>query len=243
MASARACRHCGTPVGTAAAAAGDAGHYCCEQCHLAALGPRSGAPAPLLEPVVQALAGALDAREHETGQHSRRVACHTLALARRFTSDDAQLRQVYWGALLHDIGKIGVPDGILFKASALSDEEWRIMRQHPEIGHRILAPIAGLAGAAEIVLSHEERFDGGGYPRGLGGDAIPLWSRLFAVIDALDAITSDRPYRRAASFDYALAEVASLAGRQFDPVAVNALRAEQSLLREMVAVKCAEPLR
>ena len=152
------------------------------------------------EGLAEALAAALDAREHETGLHSKRVACHPLVLARRFTADVATLQQVYWGALLHDIGKIGIPDAILLKDGALTAEEWQVMRGHPEIGHRIVSAAPALAEAARIALTHEERFDGTGYPRGLAGEAIPLWSRLFAVIDTLDAITSDRPYRHGASF-------------------------------------------
>ena len=193
------------------------------------------------EEFAEALAAALDARERETGLHSKRVACHTLVLARRFTEDPGELRQIYWGALLHDIGKIGIPDAILLKRGPLTEEEWRVMRRHPEIGHGILATIPSLAGAAEIVLTHEERFDGTGYPRGLKGEAIPLWSRLFAVIDTLDAMTSDRPYRAALPFDRARREIVALAGIQFDPAAIDAFVAEEATLREMVAEKCGPP--
>jgi AhpD family alkylhydroperoxidase len=189
----------------------------------------------------EALAGALDAREHETGLHSKRVACHTLVLARRFSAEPQVLRQVYWGALLHDIGKIGIPDRILLKAAPLTPEEWQVMRSHPEIGHRIVAATPGMAQAAEIVLAHEERFDGSGYPRGLAGTAIPLWARLFAVIDTLDAMASDRPYRKALSYDDAKAEISRLAGTQFDPQAVRAFMAEEDTLRAMVAEKCGDP--
>ena len=192
----------------------------------------------ILDGLAEALAAALDAREHETGLHSKRVACHTLVLARRFSEDQARLRQVYWGALLHDIGKIGIPDAILLTHGALSAKDWRVMRRHPEIGYRILASAPALGGAAQIALTHEERFDGSGYPRGLAGEAIPLWSRLFAVIDTLDAVTSDRPYRKAASFDAAKSEIVAGAGRQFDPLAVRAFLAEEKVLRAMVALKC-----
>ena len=189
----------------------------------------------------EALAEALDIREHETGDHSKRVACHTLVLARRFTADADQLRQIYWGALLHDIGKIGIPDAILLKQGTLSEDEWLEMRTHPEKGHRIVAQIPGMELAAEIVLSHEERFDGMGYPRGLKGEQISLGARLFALIDTLDAMTSDRSYRKALSFDQALAEIVKMSGTQFDPVAVQAFLAEQTILREMVAAKCMQP--
>ena len=186
----------------------------------------------------EALAEALDIREHETGAHSRRVACHTLVLARRFTADPGQLRQIYWGALLHDMGKIGIADAILLKQGALNEDEWLEMRTHPEKGHRIVAQIPGMEQAAEIILSHEECFDGTGYPRGLNGEQISLGARLFALIDTLDAITSDRSYRKALSFDQALAEIVKMSGTQFDPAAVQAFLAEQTTLREMVAAKC-----
>ena len=186
----------------------------------------------------EALASALDARERETGLHSKRVACHTLVLARRFTAEAQILRQVYWGALLHDIGKVGIPDAILLKPGPLDEAEWRVMRTHPEIGKRILAAMPGMAPAADIVFAHEERFDGKGYPRGIAGAAIPLWARLFAVVDTLDAMTSDRPYRRALSYDAATAEILAGAGTQFDPAAVEAFMAEETTLRAMVAAKC-----
>jgi HD-GYP domain-containing protein (c-di-GMP phosphodiesterase class II) len=203
----------------------------------------TAAKIPLLDlqgEVVHALAAALDAREHETGEHSKRVACHTLVLARRFTGDSDELHQVYWGALLHDIGKIGVPDAILLKHGRLTDVEWPVMRRHPEIGYGILAGVPSLARAAQIVLAHEERFDGSGYPRGLAGEAIPLWARLFALIDALDAMTSDRPYRKGLAFDVAKAEIVASRDSQFDPLAVDAFLAEETVLRDMVAAKCAE---
>jgi HD-GYP domain-containing protein (c-di-GMP phosphodiesterase class II) len=215
--------------------------FCCEGCYHAAR-KREAMPGPEDEQslLAEALAAALDAREHETGLHSKRVACHTLVLARRFTSDPQHLRQVYCGALLHDIGKIGIPDAILLKDGPLDEDEWRVMRTHPEIGHRILAAVPFMAEAAEIVLSHEERYDGGGYPRGLSGERIPLWARLFAVIDTLDAVTSDRPYRKGQPFEAAMRTIVGAAGSQFDPIAVEAFVAEQATLRAMVAVKCGE---
>lgn len=186
----------------------------------------------------EALAEALDIREHETGDHSRRVACHTLVLARRFTSDADRLRQIYWGALLHDVGKIGIADAILLKQGTLDENEWQEMRTHPEKGYRIVAQIPGMEEAAGIVLSHEERYDGSGYPRALKGEQIALGARLFAVIDTLDAMTSDRPYRKALPFDDARAEIVSMSGAQFDPAAVRAFLDEETTLREMVATKC-----
>ncbi|MFZ2525241.1 MAG: HD-GYP domain-containing protein [Candidatus Ferrigenium altingense] len=189
----------------------------------------------------EALAEALDIREHETGDHSKRVACHTLVLARRFTSDADKLRQIYWGSLLHDIGKIGISDAILLKQGALNEDEWNAMRTHPEKGYRIVSQIPDMKEAAEIVLSHEERFDGSGYPRGLCGEKISLGARLFAVIDTLDAITSDRPYRKANTFEQARDEIIRMSGTQFDPVAVQAFLAEEATLREMVDAKCMLP--
>lgn len=189
----------------------------------------------------EALAEALDIREHETGDHSKRVACHTLVLVRHFTTDPHQLHQIYWGALLHDIGKIGVADAILLKQGPLDENEWREMRTHPERGYRIVSQIPGMAEAGEIVLSHEERFDGSGYPRGLRGEQICLGARLFAVIDTLDAITSDRPYRKAATFEQARDEIIRMSGTQFDPVAVQVFLAEESSLRGMVEAKCMLP--
>ena len=235
----RVCRRCRTPiVGAPFAHEGDA--FCCEGCFLAAhrhhalpAGADDGQCA-----LGEALVAALDAREHETGLHSKRVACHTLVLARHFSADPRQLQQVYLGALLHDIGKIGIPDSILLKDDALTDAEWQIMRTHPEIGHRILMGAPFMGDAAQVVLTHEERFDGTGYPRGLAGQAIPLWARIFAVIDTLDAITSDRPYRKGLTFDAARAAIIARSGTQFDPLAVEAFVAEDSSLREMVALKC-----
>lgn len=189
----------------------------------------------------EALAEALDIREHETGAHSKRVACHTLVLARRFTSDSDQLRQIYWGSLLHDIGKIGIPDAILLKQGELNEDEWNAMRTHPEKGYRIVSRVPDMKEAAEIVFSHEERFDGSGYPRGLRGAQISLGARLFSVIDTLDAITSDRPYRKAGSFERARDEIVRMSGTQIDPVAVQALLAEEKTLREMVDAKCMLP--
>ena len=233
------CRHCRAPI-VSALYAREADDYCCEGCFLSARKQRSvaaGADEAQLA-LVEALAAALDARERETGLHSKRVACHTLVLAKHFTTDAQQLHQVYCGALLHDIGKIGIPDAILLKHGPLTKDEWQIMRGHPEIGHRILAKAPFLAEAAELILSHEERFDGSGYPRGLAGAAIPLWARLFAVIDTLDAVTSDRPYRSGGAFDTARAEILARSGSQFDPLALEVFVAEESSLREMVELKC-----
>lgn len=235
------CKNCGMHM-SAGSRLQDKDGTLCENCvldtaHHAPLWSANEMPYVSLS---EALAAALDAREHETGLHSKRVACHTMVLAKRFSNDETTLRQVYWGALLHDIGKIGIPDAILLKEGPLTPEEWKIMRQHPEIGRKILSGVPHLAQAAEIVLCHEERFDGSGYPQGLAGEDIPLWARLFAIIDTLDAMTSDRSYRKGLSFDNAKVEIRRMSGSQFDPVAVDAFLEEETTLRRMVELKCAD---
>ncbi len=171
---------------------------------------------------LEALVAALDAREHETQAHSHRVREYTLTLSRLVGITGEELIQTGRGALLHDVGKIGVPDSILLKPGHLTADEWIEMRKHPRIGFEILESIRFLAPAAEIVLAHQERWDGSGYPSGLKGDEIPLGARVFAVADAMDAMTSDRPYRRALTFEYAVQEIRRCAGTQFDPQAVEA---------------------
>ncbi len=171
---------------------------------------------------LEALVTALDARECETGNHSQRVVRSTMLIADRLGVRGDEREHIARGALLHDIGKIGVRDQVLLKPGRLDEEEWEEMRKHPEIGARILSGIPFLAPAVDIVLSHQERWDGRGYPRGLSGEAIPLGARIFAVADALDAIVSDRPYRRGRSLEYARQEIAAHAGTQFDPAVVRA---------------------
>ncbi|HEU0187510.1 MAG TPA: HD domain-containing phosphohydrolase [Gallionellaceae bacterium] len=185
------------------------------------------------EEFAESLAAALDLRERETGLHSKRVAAHTLLLARHHYADAMTLREIYWGSLLHDIGKIGVPDAILLKPGNLSEDEWKFMRLHPEHGNAILEKLHFFSLAAQIVLCHEERYDGSGYPQALKADSIPLPARLFAVIDTLDAMTFDRSYRKALPFDAAKAEIVRMSGSQFDPLAVDTFLREENLLREM----------
>jgi len=193
---------------------------------------------------LSALVHALDAREHETSDHSQRVVRYTLAIARRMGIGGAAAEDIGRGALLHDIGKIGVPDCILLKPGPLTHAEWVEMRRHPEVGYHILSAIDFLRPAAEIVLAHQERWDGGGYPYKLRGEQIPLGARIFGIADTLDAMTSDRPYRKAATFAQARLEISRCAGTQFDPRCVDAFRqmpdAElESLRREHAA----QPLR
>jgi putative nucleotidyltransferase with HDIG domain len=173
---------------------------------------------------LEALVTALDARERETEQHTRRVVDYSMALAKKMGLSDEELIEIRRGALMHDIGKIGVPDAILQKPGPLTEEEWEVMRRHPEEGLRILQDITFFKGAIDIIGSHHEHYDGSGYPRGLVGDEIPPGARIFAIADALDAITSDRPYRKAQSFKAAYDEILRCRGTQFDPEVVDAFR-------------------
>ena len=169
---------------------------------------------------LEALATALDTRDAETLGHSVRVGAYTVAVAQRMGVRDPELTDVYRGALLHDVGKIGIPDAILLKPGKLTADEWVEMRKHPEIGARMLQGIRFLEGAIPIVLCHQERWDGKGYPQRLAGKAIPLGARIFAVVDTLDAMTSNRPYRKALTYDDARAEIIKYSGIQFDPEVV-----------------------
>jgi putative nucleotidyltransferase with HDIG domain len=164
-----------------------------------------------------ALGAALDLRDAETAGHSQRVSRYCLEIAKTVGCSTEQLKQIARGSYLHDIGKIGTPDAILLKKGKLNAEETRVMQEHARIGYDMVCRIAFLAGAAEIVLTHQERYDGTGYPQGLAGEEIPLGARIFAVADTLDAMTSDRPYRRALPFAAAKAEIIRESGRQFDP--------------------------
>ena len=241
--SLRVCRWCARPLTDGGFSFSGEGDFCCEGCYLGYMAHQKLAQerdATQLA-LVEALASALDAREQETGMHSKRVACHTQVLARHVSEDEGWLQQVYWGSLLHDIGKIAIPDRVLLKRGPLSKDEWAVMRSHPQRGYDIIAGLPFMSQAADIVLSHEERFDGQGYPRQIAGDAIPWGARLFAVIDTLDAMTSDRPYRQGLSFEAAKSEIMKMSGSQFDPRAVEAFLAEEETLREMVTAKCAAP--
>jgi putative nucleotidyltransferase with HDIG domain len=185
---------------------------------------------------LEALGDALDLKDAETEGHSKRVTAYTIALARHMGVSAPQMRTVARGAFLHDIGKMAIPDAILLKPGRLSPEEQVIMREHCARGYQILRKIPFLREAAEIVYSHQEHYDGSGYPRGLRGDQIPLGARIFAVADTLDAITSDRPYRRANSFDAARGEIRRCAGTQFDPAVVEVfLKIPDQIWRDLQA--------
>jgi putative nucleotidyltransferase with HDIG domain len=171
---------------------------------------------------IEGWSSALDLRDKETEGHSQRVTQLSLALAAAMGVTGEDLRHLRWGALLHDIGKMGIPDAILLKPAELTAAEWAIMRQHPALAYALLAPIAYLRPALDIPYCHHEKWDGTGYPRGLRGEQIPLAARIFTVVDVWDALLSDRPYRPAWTQDEAREHIRSLAGIQFDPEVVQA---------------------
>jgi putative nucleotidyltransferase with HDIG domain len=175
---------------------------------------------------LEALGGALDAKDAETEGHCQRVTAITITIARAMNVDKERVRHIARGAFLHDIGKMGIPDVILRKPGPLNPQERAIMRRHCEIGYGMLERIPFLSEAAEIVLTHQECFDGTGYPRGLKGEEIPLGSRIFAVADTLDAIISDRTYRRSQPISAAREEIRAHSGTQFDPSVVEVFLAQ-----------------
>lgn len=171
---------------------------------------------------VHALSNAVEARDAYTGKHAERVAAYGLAIARAAGIDVADEPQMEFGFLLHDIGKVGVPDAILFKPAPLSSDEFSRIASHAEIGAAILRHVDFLDEAMMIVRHHHERWDGTGYPDGLKGEQIPLAARVFAIADTLDALTTDRPYRKAVSFAQARVEILRGSGTQFDPAVIAA---------------------
>jgi putative two-component system response regulator len=160
---------------------------------------------------------ALDLRDRETEGHTRRVTEMTIELARTAGFDEEALKHIWRGGLLHDVGKLGIPDAILLKPGKLTEAEWEIMRQHPIYAYEWLSHIEYLQPALDIPYSHHEKWDGTGYPRGLKGEEIPLAARLFAIFDVWDALTSDRPYRKAIHPDEALSYIKSQSGSHFEP--------------------------
>ncbi len=170
---------------------------------------------------LEALGAALDLRDNDTAGHSKRVTFFTLKMARVMNCSKEELKQIERGAYLHDIGKIGIPDAILLKPGKLTAEEIEIMRQHVRIGYDLVCRISFLAMASQIVLTHQERFDGIGYPQGLAAEEIPLGARIFSVADTLDAMTSDRPYRSGLPYSTAREEIRKEGGSQFDPSVVE----------------------
>lgn len=180
----------------------------------------SGDPASHLAPLFEMLGF----RRFETLQHSERVAAYCLLLARAHGIPPDMLGALEVGALLHDIGKAAIPHNVLMKQGPLNEEEWRVIKMHPRIGYELLAAVPGTAAEAELVFCHHERFSGKGYPRGLAGQNIPLNARIFAVADALDAICSDRAYRRGSTIAVARLEIERAAGSHFDPDLIESFR-------------------
>jgi putative nucleotidyltransferase with HDIG domain len=166
---------------------------------------------------LETLARALDCRDQSTSGHSRRVANLTVSVARTHGVEGSALKQIEHGALLHDIGKLKIPDSILWKPDRLDDSEWITMKMHPQYGYDLLCNHEFLQDAAELVLTHHEKFDGSGYPRGLRGEQIPLGARIFCVVDAVDAMIYKRPYHEPVTFQEAAAEIRRCAGTHFDP--------------------------
>jgi putative nucleotidyltransferase with HDIG domain len=166
---------------------------------------------------ITALAGAVDAKDPYTSNHSRNVAAYAMAINRRLNLTDREANWLHNAALLHDIGKIGIPESILNKTGALSDPEMEVIRKHPDMGYRILKPVTAFGGFIDAVRYHHERFDGRGYPFGLSGERIPFLARILTVADSFDAMTSDRVYRPSPGPDFAKAEMIKHSRSQFDP--------------------------
>src|SRR5208337_4523585 len=171
--------------------------------------------------LLEALGDALDLKDAETECHAKRVTAYTIAIARKMGLAKEEIDVIARGAFLHDIGKMAIPDDILGKPGKLTDDEMSVMREHAYLGYKMLSKIPFLAEAAEIVHAHQERYDGSGYPRKLKGDQIPLGARIFSIADTLDAMTMDRPYRPAQTFEAARKEIELWSGRQFDPEIVE----------------------
>ena len=183
---------------------------------------------------VAALASALESKDTGTRAHSQRVQEYAVELGRAIDAELVQQPSAEYGFLLHDVGKIGIPDSVLQKPGPLTEEERRLMQTHTVLGEQMLGGVAFLRGQALLVVrSHHERWDGDGYPDGLGGDEIPLAARIFAVADTLDAMTSDRPYRVRGTWEAAHDEIVAQARRQFDPVVVDAFRERENALRDI----------
>jgi putative nucleotidyltransferase with HDIG domain len=182
---------------------------------------------------VRALSNAVEARDAYTGKHAERVAQYAIAIGRELGLP-ADAPEIEFGFLLHDIGKLAVPDSILFKPGPLTEDERALMSRHTIVGAEIMRDIEFLAEASKVVRSHHERWDGGGYPDGLSGEQIPLTARVFAVADVFDALTTDRPYRQALAFEEAHAMIISESGRHFDPAVVEAFeRIADDVLRQI----------
>jgi ribonuclease P protein subunit RPR2 len=186
---------------------------------------------------VRALSNAVEARDAYTGKHAERVAAYGLEIARKFPSELILTPELEFGFLLHDVGKVAIPDAILYKPGPLDDDERTLMSRHPVIGSEIVQGIEFLAEAADVVRSHHERWDGAGYPDRLAGEEIPLAARVFAVADVLDALTTDRPYRPGTSLHFARSMINSESGKHFDPRVVDAFKSIDDRVFERIAAE------
>ena len=186
---------------------------------------------------VRALSNAVEARDAYTGKHAERVAAYGLVIARKLTPELEITPELEFGYLLHDVGKVAIPDAILYKPSSLDDDERALMSRHPVIGAEIVSGIEFLTDAAEVVRSHHERWDGTGYPDRLAGEDIPLAARAFSVADVLDALTTDRPYRPAYSMSDARSMITAGSGTQFDPRVIDAFNSIDDDVFERIAAE------
>lgn len=232
----RRCSLCGLPLAKESAIRLEEGIYCCDNCasiRQVVSNFDVRLRTAYLE-TIHALASAVEARDPYTGGHVNRVTRMACALGEPVHLSPHQIECLERGAILHDIGKIGVPDAILRKPGPLDAAEWEWVKRHPRIAFEILQPIEFLHESLDCILHHHERWDGKGYPDGLRGEAIPMEARVMTVADALDAMTSTRPYRSARSFDEALAEIIAQAGAQFDPRVTRVLPDFETKLRRLV---------
>lgn len=213
------------------------GFYCCEKCYFRDkyIGDALDKMEGVYLATIEAFVDAIDAREHEVGNHSYRVTQFAMVLAREMEVSGRDLVDIYCGSLLHDIGKIGIPDAILLKKGELSEEENLIMSKHPEIGHRIIGHIGYLSKAAEIIYSHHEHYDGSGYPKGLKGKEIVSGARIFSVCDMIDALTVDRAYRKAVPYNEAKEYILSLSGTLFDPDIIEGFLRVEDDIKEFIS--------
>lgn len=232
----RYCMHCQTEIHGDLYIKKD-GLYCCEKCYFRDkfLGDVLEKMEGIYLATIEAFVDAIDAREHEVGNHSYRVTQFAMVLAREMGVSGRDLVDIYCGSLLHDLGKIGIPDSALLKEGELSEEERATMSKHPEIGYRIISHIGYLARAADIAYSHHEHYDGSGYPRGLKGEKIPLGARIFSVCDALDALTVDRTYRKAITFEEAKKYILSASDTLFDPDVLRGFLRAEGDMKEFVS--------
>ncbi|OGW35173.1 MAG: hypothetical protein A2010_04905 [Nitrospirae bacterium GWD2_57_9] len=230
------CPHCGTSLEEDRYVLRGDGTCRCEHCYFADTyldGVVESIDTAYLV-TLEAFVTAIDAREHEVGNHSLRVTEFSLVIGKAYGLRGRGLVDLYCGALLHDLGKIGVPDSVLLKAGPLTPEEQAVMQKHPEIGYGIIGRIGYFKKAAEIIRTHHEHFDGSGYPRGLKGDDIPVGARIFAVADALDALTVTRPYHLALSLDDATDVIVAASGSIYDPSVIEAFIRASGELKDYI---------